>query len=1007
MRYLGLVKWFNHEKGFGIIGTPENGDVFLHHSNLDYRPPEKFKGTALIFETRKERGRTTAIEASYPFDFNDFSFILSYLTKSLTVSIEVTITGESRWGNPYKRKENHSYNAVNVALLQLFKERSFLDVISYFKQYFDATYSASDKDDFIDFLSLFKDIIHMLEFDNSQTELQEVTHYFLDNIKHNVLFQVWKKDIHKVSRFLFMNFFEEDNQESSYEFPESMFIENYTSIELRDLQRISGLANGNQIVTILLSKRIKDLNSVNKQEINQLLQAIKYIKEEEPSNILKQQLSDKLLELIIKLDYSDGAEEALEDFRFVINKTFPTLGVPFDEKIITVFNNNVNDEIIYLLWQKTRYFEPDTDFFQKNYTRLKYDDFINGNEKFHYTYFKDRLNELGQIKDLKTFGLIICAIVETPVKVISEVPEQLPFTYQVSLWLNFPKTESYMGNHYEAVYERTDIQLDVNRIIEFFRGLESIDELLSSWGLVSSIQNKYSSKTQRYGEAEGFRNLDLEERTELVEQLISGHVEKVTNFLSVVLNRIDESHALLLIKSLIPKFIGEDNITLNDLTELIQRAEISDITRKALFDYISQSTTKGNRVKLWFNGHSTNINFTEIVEEFTAFSKDEQLMLFRKTFALVHSRKLSSVEDFLEQLLTLFPKENINLDVRICLKVIESLKIKHDYIGENIISEIICSYVDEDIKEIIQIYDLFEECRGRTWMTDGENQRSWYLNIEGKDFSVSDDSVIIGENHYSFDKENKSVVIDGATYQFRWSKKEHNIFAKLYERPAGVTFCDAVKSDYEENLKRHFYWCCNGKCYAPCQNDHIHIEWNHYSLRDFIKILNLPFENDKYYRFVSVVNRANRLLKKIQCTSCEKLLRDARTSEFAFYRVTTFHCTNPECEEYHKIVYLNHCLNWRCLNVVDSRISKKCPNDWYICDSCSSCCSQQKIDFRYENLITNNAFNPNNPRHLKLKHQVDNKLGHLEKGEIYNYFTGEKGKAEGGETPTDNDGLPF
>ena len=43
MRYLGLVKWFNHEKGYGIIGTLEDGDVFLHHSNLEHKPPEKFK----------------------------------------------------------------------------------------------------------------------------------------------------------------------------------------------------------------------------------------------------------------------------------------------------------------------------------------------------------------------------------------------------------------------------------------------------------------------------------------------------------------------------------------------------------------------------------------------------------------------------------------------------------------------------------------------------------------------------------------------------------------------------------------------------------------------------------------------------------------------------------------------------------------------------------------------------------------------------------------------------
>lgn len=106
MKYIGLIKSFDNEKGFGKIGTPDDGDIFLYQANLLERPEKLLIATSLIFETKKDNRGVSAINAQPPTSYEDFKLILSYLKRNPSISDEVTITGESRWGNKYKRKES-------------------------------------------------------------------------------------------------------------------------------------------------------------------------------------------------------------------------------------------------------------------------------------------------------------------------------------------------------------------------------------------------------------------------------------------------------------------------------------------------------------------------------------------------------------------------------------------------------------------------------------------------------------------------------------------------------------------------------------------------------------------------------------------------------------------------------------------------------------------------------------------------------------------------------------
>ncbi len=1014
MRYLGLLKWFDEVKGFGKIGTSNDGDIFIHQKDFAIRPWELLKATPLLFIKKNDnQGRISAINAEPPNSYEDFKTILSYLNQNPTISIEITRTGYSERGNQYKRNEFKPYNLVEHSLHQLLLKKNSMEVFEFFKQYFDETYKQADSDIATKYFSITKIIkgfnfelydVLLFEYKNSKMEendvsgsiflIQKLFRYYLDNSHYNLLYKIWKNNSHKIYPNSYNWEDEKMFQEIIFEFPPEVFLNNFSDINSHGLNKIITQSNGIQIIRGILDLKILNMESISKQTIDDILESIQLLSQYENINELKDSLTNKLLDLISKCDFINSKKENTAIFKIFLEiLTNPANNLNYD-KTIQKFNGSISSETMFILWQETKYFQPENIFFETNFSRLSYIDFLNSSNEFHEKYFSKNFSTIEEFQMIENFGLLTFLIVESPCKKIQEIFPMLSFIYQAAYWLNFPKEDNW-SKSYAANYEISDIPFKLSDFIFYFEDTTNLNELLLAYDLTNKIQKKYKDNSGYYSPNIGFFELDKFERLEFIQNIIlkskEASKEIVIELFKIVLNKCKNEEYVLLCKSLIPKLIQTKDIELEKLTEIILNINIEKKYKYAIFSHISIYMSKYDRTVLWLKGYINELDFNDAIEVFDRFELNEQPQLFRKLFSLIQKGKVLSNNNFVTQLFTLLRKPNINLDVRVCIAIITSLENQYDYIGENILSEIVCKYVNENVSNLVQFYDMFQECRGRTWMTKrDESKKNWYLSIQGFEFPVEEDSVLVNGIYYSFDKETKCVDIECETYSFKWVKIENNLYGKLYEKPIGITFCDAVKSMNDETLNRNFYWCCNSKCYAPCQTDHNHLEWGKYSLRDFIKILNLPFEDDKYYRFVSLLNRSNRLMKKLKCNTCNHLLRDSRTSQFAFHRVTSFHCTNPECSKLHEVIYLNHCLNWKCLNVVDSRISVTCPNGWYICDSCDNCCSQKKLVSRLDNLITNNAFNPNNSRHLKLKNQVDNNLGHQEREEKFNYRTGER-----------------
>lgn len=389
---------------------------------------------------------------------------------------------------------------------------------------------------------------------------------------------------------------------------------------------------------------------------------------------------------------------------------------------------------------------------------------------------------------------------------------------------------------------------------------------------------------------------------------------------------------------------------------------------------------------------------------------------------------------------------DIPLDISVDI-VIEALKSFTEY-GKFLLDSELLKIVLKDLTTTktykFRVRELFEECTGRyeakfNWHRNGEVSKipfginQFYFAIE---FTTGEEEYVHGrrggytrfvpnesfeelkqkvrelpgrkwnpdklhwgvpsqyeEQVLKFARENRFFInLEGSNYANNTHLAEFN----RNEIPNGITFCEGRLANVEHQLfKREFWWCCNQPCFQNCETLHSSEEWQKYTVLDFLIILGFDIndgnrvgdivEKGKYYQFISIINRFNRLLERLYCDECNHILYPVEDAHFAHYRIVRFSCQNQGCSQHNIEIYLHHCLNGKCNGIIDSRKSQKCPNGLYICsnDTCGCCCSHDMMKRRLQNLQTTGGY-----IHPNLVDAVNNKLGHLERAEHFCYKCG-------------------
>lgn len=148
-----------------------------------------------------------------------------------------------------------------------------------------------------------------------------------------------------------------------------------------------------------------------------------------------------------------------------------------------------------------------------------------------------------------------------------------------------------------------------------------------------------------------------------------------------------------------------------------------------------------------------------------------------------------------------------------------------------------------------------------------------------------------------------------------------------------------------------YFWCRGKECFHNNLNKQVLQEeskWKNYSLYHMAEILGYPmlhkteggYEPEQaVWQFIAIANKVMQKFKHLKCRSCGHMLFTDKSSGFNRYNYYT--CINPTCSERGKVIYLNFCFNCK-IGLIDSRDTKQCPNDWYICPRCLSCCNDEQ-----------------------------------------------------------------
>jgi len=259
---IGVIKWFNNLKGFGVIDTL-SGQVFIHIKSFKLKPSTLSPRDAILFKRRVDpkSQNAVAIHSRLVGDISDWEAIATMALRGGTPNK----TGDQLFS------KSHNLHIAELAAYQYLngksKDQIFKEVTAYFS-------SRLADDNFLLYAEFIeKAFTRSMGLEKRNELLSAIFNFFGENINERKLFLVWK-----LAKFRYIGHVDADD----FEIPEAILVLFADELNVAELQRIHTYSYGNIFCNELIAKKLEDSENLTTEEIKKLemISHVKFFKEQ-------------------------------------------------------------------------------------------------------------------------------------------------------------------------------------------------------------------------------------------------------------------------------------------------------------------------------------------------------------------------------------------------------------------------------------------------------------------------------------------------------------------------------------------------------------------------------------------------------------------------------------------------------------------------------------------------------------------------------------------------------